>query len=108
MTEKKMTSLVERTQEQEFTHWSALLVGDGAESPMPLGDVLASADPDMPAELAGIRLGEDGGIESWEGAYVFAAGEAPATDTPLRPVDWAGFADALRRSTNGGGASWNI
>ena len=106
------------------THWSDLLCGDGAESPMPLGDVLASADPDMLAELAGIRLGEDGGIESWEGTYVFAPGEAPATDTPRRPVDWAGFADALRRSTsattirerrhghrlviNGGGASWNI
>lgn len=70
----------------EQTHWTALVVHDSDERFGDLGDILRQA----PATLYNATI-RDGKIAEWPGYFLATPGEAPAWDTPKRPVDWSGF-----------------
>jgi hypothetical protein len=51
---------------------------------------------DAPANLDNCELAGDGSIAEWLDHFVAAPGEDPNWDTPRGPVDWTGFAGALK------------
>lgn len=77
----------------ETIHWTELNIttGEQCDSYLKLGDAVSTRDP----IFSTLELEEDGSIRVWDW-LVFAPGEEPNADTPYAPVDWTGFADAIK------------
>jgi hypothetical protein len=75
------------------TNWKDLAVTDGdGENWGTLGELVDNA----PANLDNAVIAADGSIESWPQMYIAAPDEEADWDTPRGPVDWTGFAEALK------------
>ena len=77
----------------EKLHWTNLRVTDSDGDDIgALGDCIN--DGTVSTEY--IMLRDDGSLDSWPDYFISAPGEEPEWDTPHVPVDWTGFANAVK------------